>query len=236
MKGPGMATPGPHPTDGPTDLVLFGTGHAAQTVAVYLAHHGAHRIVGYTVDAAFRTADTHDGLPVVDWHRLEERFPPDRVRLFGPFSHARMNTLRRDRYLEGRARGYRFARFIHPSCHVYTDAIGENCLILEGCVIQPFATIGDNVMIWSMCVIGHHAQIGDHCFLSAQVGVGGRSTLGPECYLTAQTGVLPGLRLGRGCAVLNEPMVTCDLPDLGVIVGAGGTRKPYPSTRLHRIL
>lgn len=219
-----------------SDLVLFGTGHAAQTVAVYLAHHTDHRIVGYTVDAAHRTQDRCDGRPVVDWERLEDHYPPDQVRLFGPFSHMRMNTLRRDRFLEGRARGYRFARFIHPSSHVYADTIGENCLILEGCVIQPFARIGDNVMIWSMCVVGHHAHISDHCFLSAMVGVGGRTMLGPECYLSAQTGVLPGLRLGRGCAILNEPMVTRDLPDLAVVVGPDGVRKPYPSTRLHRLI
>ena len=219
-----------------SDLVLFGTGRASQTVAAYLAHHGTHRIVGYTVDAAFRRGDSHDGLPLVDWDRLEHRFPPDRVQLFGPFSYAGMNTLRRDRFAEGKARGYRFASFIHPSCHIHTHEIGENCLILEACVVQPFAAIGDNVVIWAMGGIGHHVRIGDHCFLSGQVVLGGAVCLGPECYLSARATVGHGLTIGRGCALLNGAMVTRDLPDYGVIVGPGGVVKPYPSTRLHRLL
>ena len=219
-----------------TDLVLFGTGGAAQTVAAYLAQHPHYRVVGHTVDAAFRRADSHDGLPLVDWERLEERFPPDRVQLFGPFSYARMNTLRRDRYLEGRARGYRFARFIHPAAHVHTEEIGENCLILEACVVQPFARIGDNVVLWSMVSIAHHACIDAHCFLAAQVSVAGHAAVGPECYLAGQVGVGDRVRLGRGCAVFNGAFVSRDLADHSVVVGPRGTLKPYPSTRVQRRL
>lgn len=219
-----------------SDLVLFGTGRAAQTVAAYLAQHTDHRVLGYTVDAAWRQHDSHEGLPVVDWERLEERFPPDRVQLFGPFSYARMNTLRRDRFAEGKARGYRFASFIHPSSQIHPDTIGENCLILEACVVQPFARIGDNVIIWCLCAIGHHVRIGDHCFLSGQVTIGGGTTLGTECYLSARVALGHGLTVGRGCAVLNGAMLSRDLPELSVFVGPGGTLKPYPSTRLHRLL
>lgn len=219
-----------------TDIVLFGTGGAARTVAAYLARHTEHRIVGHTVDAAWRTADSHDGLPLVDWERLEDRFPPDRVQLFGPFSYARMNTLRRDRYHQGKARGYRFASFVHPASHVHADAIGENCLILEACVIQPFVRIGDNVIVWSMCMIGHHAEIGDHCFLSSQVGVGAHSRIGPECYLAGQVGVTPGLRIGAGCALVNDVLVARDLPDGTVAQGPPARLRRMPSTRLHRLI
>lgn len=220
----------------PIDIVLFGTGMAAQTVAFHLARHSGYRIVGYTVDAAWRRAEQHDGLPLVAWEELETRFPPDRVQLFGPFSYARMNTLRRDRYLEGKARGYRFARFIHPSSHVYTDDIGENALILEACVIQPFVRIGDNVIIWSMSVVAHHTEIGDHCFLSGQVGIAGHAVIGPECYLSGQVGVGDGQRIGRGCALLNGVAVTYDLPDHSVVQGNPGRIRRIPSDRLHRLI
>ena len=222
--------------DGPTDLVLFGTGLAAQAVAVYLRRHTDHRIVGHTVDAAFRTADSHDGLPLVDWERLEDRFPPDRVQLFGPFSYARMNTLRRDRYHEGKARGYRFASFVHPASHVYADAIGENCLILEGCVVQPFARIADNVVIWSMSVVCHHVELGETCFLASQVVVAGGTAIGAECYLSAQAGVGNGLRIGRACAVLNGAFVARDLPDHSVVTGPRAPLRRAPGTRLHRLI
>ncbi|MBK5928003.1 acetyltransferase [Rhodobaculum claviforme] len=219
-----------------TELVLFGTGGAAQTVAFHLAAQPGIRIVGYTVDAAWRTAEHHDGRPLVAWEDLEDHFPPDRVTLFGPFSFARMNTLRRDRYLEGKARGYRFARFVHPASTVYAQRIGENCLILDACAVQPFSIIGDNVVVWSMTVVGHHARIGDHCFLSSQVMVAGHADIGPECYLSGQTGIAERRRIGHGSAVLNGAFVTRDLPDGSVVSGPRARLRRYPSSRLHGLI
>ena len=217
-----------------TDLVLFGTGAAARTVAVYLDRHSDYRIVGYTVDAAFRDRDRLDGRPVVDWEDLERHFPPGAVELFGPFSYARMNGLRRDRYREGKARGYRFASFLHPASHIYAETIGENCLILEACVIQPFVRIGDNVIVWSMTAIGHHCEIGDHCFIASQVGLAGSVRVGAESYLGARAAVVQGVSVGPGSALLNAAGVARDLPALSVVVGR--EIKPWPSTRLHRLL
>src|SRR5439155_1817769 len=133
------------------DIVFFGTGHSAEVAKVYIESHSEHRIVGFTVDAQYATAATFHDLPLVPCQRLEEFFPPDQVELLGPISYARMNEFRRDRYLEGKARNYRFASFIHPDCHIYTKDIGEHCFILEANIIEPFARIGDNVVIWSGC-------------------------------------------------------------------------------------
>lgn len=219
-----------------TDIVMFGTGAMAQVAEVYLAAHSDLRIVGYTLDAAWRQADSHNGRPLVDWERLEAHFPPDQVRLFGPMTYRRMNTLRRDRYLDGKARGYRFARFLHPASHIYTDEIGENCLILENNVIQPFVRIGDNTIIWSGNHIGHHTTVGSHVFIASQVGIGGNAVIGDECYLAGQVGIPHGVTVGRGAAVLNAAYVIKDLPDYGVIAGASGVVKPYPSTKLHKLI
>jgi acetyltransferase-like isoleucine patch superfamily enzyme len=216
------------------DIVLFGTGTVAEVIEVYLRAHTDYRIVGYTVDAAFRTAERHAGLPLVAWETLEAEFPPGQVRLLGPLTYRRMNTLRRDRYLEGKTRGYGFASFIHPGSHIYAQSIGENVVILEANVVQPFVTIGDNVILWTMNHIGHHSRIGDHCFIAGQAGLAGRVTLGPECYLAGKAGIGPGLTLGRGCALLNAARVTRDLPDYAVVEGE--RLRPFPSTRLHKLL
>lgn len=219
-----------------TDIVIFGTGAMADVARVYLQAHSDLNIVGYTLDAAFRRAGSHAGRPVVDWETLERDFPPDRVQLFGPMTYQRMNTLRRDRYLEGKARGYRFASFIHPASHIYADSIGENCMILENNVIQPFVTIGNNVIIWSTNHIGHHVAIGDHVFIASQVGIAGNVRIGDECYLGGQIGIAHGLTIGRGAAVLNGAFVTRDMADYAVIIAEPDTLKPYPSTKLHKLI
>lgn len=219
------------------DIVLFGTGDMAAVAAVYIrAEAPEMRIVGYTLDDEYCISDVHDGLPLVPWSMLETRFPPDRVRIFGPLSYQRMNTFRRDRFLEGKARGYGFARFVHPDGSNYAEQIGENCLILERNVLQPFCRIGDNCIIWSGNHIGHHAVIGDHVFISSQVGIAGSSVIGDECHLGGQVGITHGLTLGARCAVLNGAFVSTDLPEGTVVVGESDRPKPFDSARMLRLL
>ncbi|MEN9061871.1 acetyltransferase [Ponticoccus litoralis] len=218
------------------DIVIFGTGNMAQVAAVYIRAHSHLNIVGYTIDHEYRKEDTFDGLPLVSWNDLENLFPPDQVKLLGPLTYQRMNTIRRDRYLEGKSRGYSFASFIHPDCHIYTDKIGDNCLILERNIIQPFSSIGNNVIIWSGNHIGHHAQVGDHVFIASQVGIGGSAVIGNECHLAGQVGVAHGLTLGPRCAVLNGLTLSRSLPEGSVISADLPSIRPFDSSRLYKIL
>lgn len=218
------------------DIVIFGVGDMAQVVAVYIRAHSDLNIVGYTLDHAYRQADSFDGLPLVSWEELEKEFPPSQVKLFGPLTYQRMNTVRRDRYLEGKARGYSFVSFIHPGSHIYTDDIGENCLILEQNVIQPFVSIGNNVIIWSGNHIGHHAKVGNHVFIASQVGMAGSVVIGDECHLGAQVGIVQGVTLGARCAALNGAAVLRSLPPGSVVSGEMTPLRPFDSARLHKLL
>jgi len=123
------------------DIVVFGASQSAEVAKVYLEAHSDHRIVGFTVDPPFAKSERFCALPLVAWDRLEDVFPPDQVELLGPVSYRRMNEFRRDRYVEGKARNYRFASFVHPDCHIYTKDIGEHCFILAANVIEPCARI-----------------------------------------------------------------------------------------------
>ncbi|WP_299690709.1 acetyltransferase [uncultured Tateyamaria sp.] len=192
-------------------VILFGTGQLAQTVTVYLERDSAHEVAGYVIDAAYRNGQTTCmGRPVYDWETLETHFKPTDGLLFGPISYRDLNRFRRARYLEGKARGYEFLSFVHPAAHVYTEEIGENCLILEQNVIQPFARIGNNVVIWSNNHIGHHSVIGDHCFITSQVGIAGGCHVGEGCFFGGQSGVIDnrtvaaGSIIGAGATVLTD--------------------------------
>ncbi|ABV92452.1 conserved hypothetical protein [Dinoroseobacter shibae DFL 12 = DSM 16493] len=219
------------------DLVIFGTGDMAAVVAVYLRAHAPElRIVGYTLDDAYCEGDTHDGLPLVPWSQLETRFPPDMFDLLGPLTYRRMNTIRRDRYLEGKARGYAFARFIHPDCNIYTDQIGENCVILERNVLQPFSRVGNNCILWSGNHIGHHVTIGDHVFIASQVGIAGSTVIGDACHIAGQVGITHGLTIGAGCALVNGAFVSRDLAPGSVVMGQSSEIKPFGSDKMHRLL
>jgi sugar O-acyltransferase (sialic acid O-acetyltransferase NeuD family) len=218
------------------DIVVFGAGQIAEVVQVYIDVHGPHRIVGFTVDGAFKRTDSFAGRPLVAWEELEAYFSPAAVELLGPLSFRRLNEFRRDRYLDGKARGYRFASFIHPSCHIYTDAIGENCLILEGNTLQPFTRIGDDVMIWSANHIGHHSVIGDHCFISSQVGISSNVTIGERCFLGGKVGIDYGFKIGPGCFLGGGAIIKRNLAADTVVQGPNDPAASYSSPRLKRLV
>jgi sugar O-acyltransferase (sialic acid O-acetyltransferase NeuD family) len=219
------------------DIVIFGASMSAEVAKVYLEAHTDHRIVGFTVDPAYARAETFHGLPLIPWDLLEGAFPPSQVQLLGPISYRRLNEFRRDRYLEGKARGYRFASFIHPDCHIYTSDIGEHCFILEGNVIEPYAKVGNNVILWGGNHIAHHCIVGDHCFFSSQVGISGATRIGERCFFGGKVGVTEGLTIGDGCFLSAAVVVTSDVPSGSVVVRSN--RDPiasFPSSRMRRLL
>jgi acetyltransferase-like isoleucine patch superfamily enzyme len=220
------------------DIVIFGTSMAAQVAHNFLGKDSDHRVVGCTVDAAYATSDRFEGLPVVPWERLEEAFPPTQVQLFGPFSHRRLNEFRRDRYLEGKARGYRFASFIHPSCIVYAKEIGEHCFILPGTIIEPYTTIGNNVVIWGGSYISHHCVLGDHCFLSGLTGIGAATRIGERCFVGATVATLPGLTIGDGCFLsAGGAFIDKNIPSGSIVRRASKVSiAPVPAARIRHLL
>jgi acetyltransferase-like isoleucine patch superfamily enzyme len=217
------------------DIVVFGAGQIAEVAKVYLDAHSSDRIVGFTVDADYRKSDTFQGHPLVAWEKLEQTFPPGAVKLLGPLSYRKLNEFRRDRYLEGKARGYSFASFIHPASQVHASEIGENCFILEANVIQPFVRIGTSVMMWSGNHIGHHAQIGDYCFISTHVGIGSNVRLGERCFLSGKVGIDSGIEIGAGCFLGGGAVIKKKLPPESVVPGPEDAVAPYPSSRIKRL-
>ncbi|WP_162901620.1 acetyltransferase [Breoghania sp. L-A4] len=205
-----------------SDIVIFGAGQLASVISVYIARESSHRIVGYTVDDSYLGgSSTFNGLPLVAWERLEEHFATDRVLLLGPVSYRDANRFRRDRYLDGKARGYDFASFIHPATHIYSDRIGENCIILEGNVVQPFAEVGNNCILWSGNHVGHHTIIGNHCFLASQVGIGGNARIGERTFFGGQSGVIDNTSIGEGCIIGAGSTVLNDLGDESFVMFRG---------------
>ncbi len=214
------------------DVVIFGAGSTAQLMKFYLEWSGQHRVVGFTVDADRLTANTFEDCPLVAWEDLEKDFPPDRVRLFAPISYVKLNTVRQQRFENGRARGYRFISFIHPTASYYGTPVGENCLILESTYIHPFTEIGDNVMIWG-AVVGHHSRIGDHCFLTSAIFMG-NTTLGPRCFVSSSD-VIDGVSIGEACVIARRAYITRNLPPNTVVVGSPSITLKAPSHRLRGV-
>jgi sugar O-acyltransferase (sialic acid O-acetyltransferase NeuD family) len=214
-------------------LVIFGTGDIAQLAHWYFTHDAKRAIAAFTVDAAYVKADCFEGAPVVAFEELGRSFPPESHDLFVAVSYAKLNTVRRDKYLEGKRRGYGIASYVSSHATVLNEGrIGENCFILEDNTIQPFVTIGNNVTLWSGNHIGHHSTIGDHCFITSHVVVSGGVTIGERTFVGVNATLRDHVTVGAGCVIGAGSVILKDVPDDSVHAATGTEMARVPASRL----
>jgi sugar O-acyltransferase (sialic acid O-acetyltransferase NeuD family) len=165
-------------------LVVFGAGDIAKLAHFYFTRDSPHDVVGFTVDHEFCAAESHLGLPLVDFERVAERFPPSEHEMFVALSYARMNKARAQTCERAKSLGYRLATYVSSRCTFLSDTpAGENCFILEDNTIQPFVEIGNDVTLWSGNHIGHDSVIEDHCFITSHVVVSGHCRVGRYSFI-----------------------------------------------------
>src|SRR6185369_11286362 len=98
------------------EIVIFGAGDIARLAWHYFTHDSPHSVAAFTVDGAFRSADTFLDRPLVDFSEVGRRFPPDRYEMFVAMSYARMNHARAEKYQEAKGLGYRLATYVSSKC------------------------------------------------------------------------------------------------------------------------
>ena len=214
-------------------LVIFGTGDIAQLAHYYFGKDPRFEIVAFTVDAAYVREPSFCGLPVIPFEEVAGRYPPDKYEMFVALSYAKLNAVRKDKYLETKAKGYRIASYVSRQATVLNDDhIGENCFILEDNTIQPFARIGNNVTLWSGNHIGHHSIISDHCFLASHIVVSGGVEIGDHCFLGVNATLRDGIHVAERCLIGAGAVVMKDTQPGEVYAATATEPGRVPSSRI----
>ena len=207
------------------DLVIFGAGDIARLAHHYFSTDSPHRVVAFTVDAAYKAADEFQGLPVVPFDEVMATYPPASHRMFVAMSYARMNQVRAAKYGAAKALGYELASYVSSRCSFLSQfPPGDNCFVLEDNTVQPFVTLGSNVTLWSGNHIGHDAAIGDHTFVSSHVVISGHVRVGTHCFLGVNSTIRNNVSIGDHTLVGAGALIMKNTPARSVYV-AGRTEK-----------
>jgi sugar O-acyltransferase (sialic acid O-acetyltransferase NeuD family) len=217
-------------------LVIFGIGEIGLLAKYYFDRDSDYEVVGFTADDQFVSAATLEGLPLIPFGLVKERFPPDKFEMHVALSYRKLNQIREEKYREAKAGGYTLASYV-CSKSVYWDdlSIGDNCFILENQTIQPTVQIGSNVVIWSGNHLGHGSVIGDHTYISSHVCISGHTEIGTHCFLGVNSTTRDFVKVGNSVFVTMGATVTRDIEDGSVVVGAKGyilLRDSESATRL----
>jgi len=203
-------------------VVLFGNGQMASMIFFYLRHDSPFEVAAFTVDGKHIKEETLLGLPVCPFEEIEGAYPPSEFEMSIPISYRGANQLRAEKYHQAKVKGYRLINYISSKATTWPDlAIGDNCIVLEGCILQPFAEIGSNVIMGCGSLVGHHCVIGDHCFLAPGAVTLGYVRVGPYCFLGANSTIRDGITVASECLIGAGVNITRNTQEKQVFIGHG---------------
>jgi sugar O-acyltransferase (sialic acid O-acetyltransferase NeuD family) len=195
-------------------VVIFGVGELAQLADFYLSKDAGRDVAAFTVDAQYRSSDTVSSRPLVAFETLATHFPPDRYDMFVAVGYSNLNRTRADKCRAAKSMGYQLVSYVSSRAMVWQDLrIGENCMIMEGNVIQPFVRIGDNVIMFGSSLVSHHVDIGDNCFIASEVTISGGVHIGENSFLGVNSTIREHRRIGRNCIIGAGALILRDTAD-----------------------
>jgi sugar O-acyltransferase (sialic acid O-acetyltransferase NeuD family) len=143
----------------------------------------------------------------------------------------KMNTLRESVYLQVKSKGYRFINYISSKATILTDAIGENCFILEDNTIQPFVTIGNCVVMWSGNHIGHHSSIKDYVNFTSHVVLSGHCLVESYAFFGVNATIRDNVTIAEGTFVGMSATIVKDTEAWGVYIGNPAKRLEHKHSK-----
>ena len=204
-------------------VVIFGADTFARVVVRYLEADSPQDVVAFTVHQTHLQSTELQGRPVVPFESLVETHPPDNYAMLVAIGSSRVNQFRADMYNECKRLGYELISYVNSGVKIWDGTlIGDNTVILEDNVIQPFVHIGSNVIVWSSNHIGHDAKIGDHCFIAGEVAVSGHVTIGDHCFIGGNAMIWDGVKVGPRCIIGACAAISRDTEE-GAIHSVRGT-------------
>jgi sugar O-acyltransferase (sialic acid O-acetyltransferase NeuD family) len=192
-------------------IVIVGDGETAELAYEYFTHDSPHEIVAFAVESAYKKRDEFFGLPVVEFERIEELYPPAEHQAFVAISYTQLNRVRTKLFQAVKAKGYTCASYVSTRAFVWHNVeIGENCFIFENNVIQYAVKIGNNVVLWSGNHIGHQTVIKDNVFISSHVVVSGYCEIEENSFFGVNSCFANNLKIAADNIIAMGAVVTRD--------------------------
>lgn len=213
-------------------VVIFGCGQLAEVASFYLTSDTDSSIEAFVVDAEYMNASEFCARPLVSLEYFYANFSPSEYKLFMPIGYKKMNSIREKKYLEAKSHGFDFYSYISSKSICYANKIGENTLILENNVIQPFVKIGNNCMIWSGNHVGHHSVIADHCFISSHVVISGSTSIGKNTFLGVNATIGDNVTIGERNLIGAASIISCDTEPDSVYTACKSSLRKFKSHKI----
>ena len=194
-------------------VIVIGSGGHAKVVIEALLRAGR-AVIGRTDCDPARGVTVIRGVPFLGNDEALTAHDPAMVELANGIGSTGDPARRIAVFETFRARGFRFARVVHPSAIVPTDTqIGEGAQIMAGVIIQPGCRVGVNAILNTGARIDHDCDIGEHVHIAPGAILCGEISIGARSHIGAGTVVVQTVSVGAGCLVAAGAVVVDALAD-----------------------
>jgi sugar O-acyltransferase (sialic acid O-acetyltransferase NeuD family) len=110
---------------------------------------------------------------------------------------------------------------VHPKAWVAETAqLGEGAQVLGMAAVSEEAKIGRQSIVNTNASVDHECMIGEGCHIMPGATLAGCVTVGDFCTIGSNATVFPRVRIGSGAFVGAGSVVTKDVPENTVVIGA----------------
>lgn len=204
------------------NLIIVGLSSTAKHVLSFVRSYNLYNVIGFAVNAQYKTCDTYEGLPVYTLENLREECQCE-FKVFVALLWNHLNRDRKELYNSCKSMGYECANLISPHTNVRGVIEGDNCWVHDFVVIQNNARIQSDVAIMAFTLIGANTVVEPHCFFGARSLLGGGSSIGEQSFVGINATIFDDTKVGKKCIVGACTAVKRNMPDFSKYVTPSDT-------------
>ena len=204
------------------EIFIYGIGDFAKLMLHYFKTDSSYNVIGFCADRKYINDEEFCKLPIISFEEINLIYPSNKYQVFVAIGYSNMRA-RKIIYNKIKSKNYQCVNYISSKAILANNIIiGENNVILENVVIEPFANIGNNNIIWSSSNICHNTKIHSHCFIAAQTLVGGFCEIKENCFLGFNSTVLQNIVLEDETLVSAKTLINKNTTKCTKYIGIPG--------------
>lgn len=201
------------------NVVIYGETAFAERIYSYIKFEKSMNVIAFTNAKAFKEKDSIQGIPVIAFEELNEKLGSKDFGILIAVGYVQMNNIRKKIYKECKDAGHRIATYISQTSTLYSDDIGEGCIIMPNVYIGPNCKIGSCNIIASCTCLSHDNKVGDFNFISSNAIFGGHSTVCDNCFIGLGCVIRDGITINNYSLIGSATNLLTSTDSKGIYVG-----------------
>lgn len=200
------------------EIIIYGIGPFAKLLYYYLTNDANYKVLAFIADKAYINDSSFCNLPIFAFEDVENIYNPKEYKMILAIGYSKMRN-REFMFEKAKAKNYELINYIHSSVVINNVILGENNIILAGCVIEPNVKIGNNNVVWSMTLLGHDSVLCNHNYISAKCLISGDTIIKNLSFIGNGSNMINGLIIENETYLVAGTNIRKNTKELGMYAG-----------------